>query len=236
MNMVHDENPRILYVEDDDSLAFVTRDNLELHGYQVTHIADGNKALKEATHKVFDLIILDVMLPNVDGFTIAREIRQVDSEVPILFLTAKSLKEDRIHGLTLGADDYITKPYSVEELILRVEVFLKRKKLFKPEEIEPLYSIGRFVLDYPNLSLRCDGIENTLTQREADLLRYFIMHRDKVLKRADILKAIWGENDYFLGRSLDVFVSRLRKLLAADEHIAIENIHGVGFKMIENKA
>lgn len=230
-----DEGARILYVEDDDQLAFVTRDNLELHGYQVTHIADGRKALKEATHKVFDLIILDVMLPNVDGYTIAREIRQVDSEVPILFLTAKSLKEDRIQGLTLGADDYITKPYSVEELILRIEVFLKRKKLFRPEEIDPLYTIGSFVMDYPNLTLRRNDEETSLTQREADLLRFFIMHKNQVLKRADILKAIWGENDYFLGRSLDVFVSRLRKLLTDDEHIAIENIHGVGFKMLENK-
>lgn len=227
------ETPHILYVEDDESLAFVTRDNLEHHGYQVTHIADGRKALKEATKKVFDLMILDVMLPGVDGYTIAAEVRKVDSEVPILFLTAKSLKDDRIHGLTIGADDYITKPYSMEELVLRVEVFLKRKKLFKPREEPTIYTIGELVLDFPNLTLSCGETRSTMTQREADLLRHFIQHKGQVLKRADILKAIWGENDYFLGRSLDVFVSRLRKHLALDPSLSIENVHGVGFKLVE---
>ncbi len=228
------DTPHILYVEDDDSLSFVTKDNLELHGYQVTHIADGKKALREATKKVFDLMILDVMLPGVDGFTIAEEVRKIDSEVPILFLTAKSLKEDRIQGLTIGADDYITKPYSMEELILRVEVFLKRKKLFKPKAVDPIYTIGCLILDYPNLLLRNGDVESSMTQREADLLRYLIMNKGVVLKRADILKSIWGENDYFLGRSLDVFVSRLRKFLSQDPTITIENIHGVGFKMVES--
>lgn len=232
---MNQENPHILYVEDDESLSFVTKDNLELHGYQVTHIADGRKALKEATHKVFDLMILDVMLPGVDGFTIAQAVRKVDTDVPILFLTAKSLKEDRIQGLTLGADDYITKPYSMEELILRVEVFLKRKKLFKPQEAPTAFFIGKLELDYPNLLLRHADGQSPMTQREADLLRYFIMHKGQVLKRADILKAIWGENDYFLGRSLDVFVSRLRKFLARDPDISLENIHGVGFKLTEQK-
>lgn len=227
------ETPHILYVEDDESLAFVTRDNLEHHGYQVTHIADGRKALKEATKKVFDLMILDVMLPGVDGYTIAAEVRKVDSEVPILFLTAKSLKDDRIHGLTIGADDYITKPYSMEELVLRVEVFLKRKKLFKPREEPTIYTIGELVLDFPNLTLSRGETRSTMTQREADLLRHFIQHKGQVLKRADILKAIWGENDYFLGRSLDVFVSRLRKHLALDPSLSIENVHGVGFKLVE---
>lgn len=226
------ETPHILYVEDDESLAFVTRDNLELQGYQVTHIADGRKALREATRKVFDLMILDVMLPGVDGYTIAAEVRKVDTDIPILFLTAKSLKDDRIHGLTIGADDYITKPYSMEELVLRVEVFLKRKKLFKPREEPTIYTIGELVLDYPNLTLSRGETHSTMTQREADLLRHFIQHQGQVLKRADILKAIWGENDYFLGRSLDVFVSRLRKHLALDPALAIENIHGVGFKLV----
>lgn len=225
--------PHILYVEDDETLAFVTRDNLEMQGYKVTHLSDGKKALREATRKVFDLMILDVMLPGVDGYTIASEVRKVDTEVPILFLTAKYLKEDRIHGLTIGADDYITKPYSMEELILRVEVFLRRKKLFRPDKMDSIHAIGQFTLDYPNLTLHLGDQVSSLTQREADLLRYLITHKATVLKRADILKAIWGENDYFLGRSLDVFVSRLRKLLAADPGIQIENIHGVGFRLID---
>ena len=227
------EAPHILYVEDDESLAFVTRDNLEQHGYQVTHIADGRKALREATKKVFDLMILDVMLPGVDGFTIAREVRKSDAEVPILFLTAKSLKEDRIEGLTLGADDYVTKPYDIEELILRVEVFLKRKKLFRPVESAQELTAGRLVLDHPNLKLRDGEHTADLTQREADLLRYFLERKGQVIKRADILKAIWGENDYFLGRSLDVFVSRLRKHLSRDPALSIENVHGVGFRLNE---
>ncbi|HRW74604.1 MAG: response regulator transcription factor [Lewinellaceae bacterium] len=225
--------PQILYVEDDESLSFVTKDNLELQGYAVTHHADGKKALKDATHKAFDLMILDVMLPGVDGFTIAEEVRKVDSEVPILFLTAKSLKEDRIHGLKLGGDDYITKPYSIEELILRVEVFLKRKKLFKPKEIEDVYAIGKLVLDYRNLLLQNGEEKSPMTQREADLLRYLAIHKNNVLKRGDILKEIWGEDDYFLGRSLDVFISRLRKYLKDDPTLAIENIHGVGFKLVD---
>jgi len=229
---MNNETPHILYVEDDESLSFVTRDNLELHGYQVTHFADGRKALRDATKKVYDLMILDVMLPGVDGYTIAQEVRKVDADVPILFLTAKSLKDDRIHGLTIGADDYITKPYSMEELILRVEVFLKRKKLFKPREEQQFYPLGNLILDYPNLTLRLGDAESTMTQREADLLRYFIQNKGQVLKRADILKNIWGENDYFLGRSLDVFVSRLRKHLAPDPSLSIENIHGVGFKLV----
>jgi DNA-binding response OmpR family regulator len=227
------DTPQILYVEDDESLSFVTKDNLELQGYEVTHFADGKKALKDATRKVFDLMILDVMLPGVDGFTIAEEVRKVDADVPILFLTAKSLKEDRIHGLKLGGDDYITKPYSIEELILRVEVFLKRKKLFKPKEIKDVYALGKLVLDYRNLLLLNGEDKSSMTQREADLLRFLIMHKNGVLKRGDILKEIWGEDDYFLGRSLDVFISRLRKYLKADPTLAIENIHGVGFKLVD---
>lgn len=227
------DNPQILYVEDDESLSFVTKDNLELQGYAVTHHADGKKALKDATKKVFDLMILDVMLPGVDGFTIAEEVRKVDADVPILFLTAKSLKEDRIHGLKLGGDDYITKPYSIEELILRVEVFLKRKKLFKPKEIKDVYAVGKLVLDYRNLLLVDGEDKSTMTQREADLLRFLVMNKNGVLKRGDILKEIWGEDDYFLGRSLDVFISRLRKYLKADPTLSIENIHGVGFKLVD---
>lgn len=228
--------PQILYVEDDESLSFVTKDNLELQGYAVTHYADGLKALKDATRKPYDLMILDVMLPGADGFTIAEEVRKVDADVPILFLTAKSLKEDRIHGLKLGADDYITKPYSIEELILRVEVFLKRKKLFKPTEIKDVYAVGKLVLDYRNLLLVNGEEKSPMTQREADLLRYLVMHKNSVLKRGDILKEIWGEDDYFLGRSLDVFISRLRKYLKDDPALAIENIHGVGFKLVDEPA
>ncbi len=220
----------LLYVEDDESLSFVTRDNLELKGYQITHCADGLEAMKLVGQKEFDLCILDVMLPEVDGFTIAQEIRKYNAEVPIIFLTAKSLKEDKIRGLKLGADDYITKPFSIEELILKIEVFLRRSKFVSPVETN-IYRIGKFEFEYKNLLLVNGEEQRTLTQKEADLLRYFIENPNEVLKRNTILKSLWGDDDYFLGRSLDVFISRLRKYLKPDESLAIENIHGVGFRL-----
>jgi two-component system, OmpR family, response regulator VicR len=220
----------LLYVEDDESLSFVTRDNLELQGYRITYCEDGRKALDIVRRQKFDLCILDVMLPEIDGFDVAREIRRFDTHVPILFLTAKSLKEDRIQGLKLGADDYITKPFSIEELILKIEVFLRRSKVI-PSEAPPHFMLGKYLLDYQNLSLVFEGRDRKLTQKEADLLRFFIQNQDQVLKRSEILEKLWGEDDYFLGRSLDVFISRLRKYLRQDPQLQIENIHGVGFRM-----
>jgi DNA-binding response OmpR family regulator len=218
----------LLYVEDDESLSFVTRDHLELQGYQVTHCADGTSAKVAIDRQDYDLCLLDVMLPETDGFTLAKEIRKQNTEVPILFLTAKSLKEDRLHGLRLGADDYITKPFSIEELILKIEVFLRRSRSVAiPSPIE--YTLGKYLFNYPNLELKIGGDIRRLTQKEADLLKYLIENKNKVIKRSDILEAVWGENDYFLGRSLDVFISRLRKYLKKDEEIKVENIHGVGF-------
>lgn len=224
--------PHIFYVEDDESLSFVTKDNLELQGYQVTYCENGTKAIDMVKKQTFDLCVLDVMLPGVDGFTIAAEIRKTNADVPIIFLTAKSLKDDKIHGLKLGADDYITKPFSIEELILKIEIFLKRNKITsgKAPEIETM-EIGKFTLDYKNLALQNNGTTRPLTQKEADLLRLFIQNKNEVLKRTQILESLWGEDDYFMGRSLDVFISRLRKYLKADESLKIENIHGVGFRL-----
>ena len=222
--------PHLLYVEDDISLSFVTRDNLELRGYQITHCEDGKAALEAFRNENFSLAILDVMLPEMDGFTLAEEIRKYDTEIPIIFLTAKSLKEDRLHGLRIGADDYLTKPFSIEELILKIEVFLKRSKINGPPTATK-HQLGDYEFDYNNLELRYHGDARILTQREADLLHYFAERPNQVLKRGDILETIWGEDDYFLGRSLDVFISRLRKYLKADEQLRIENIHGVGFRL-----
>ncbi len=220
----------LLYVEDDESLSFVTKDNLELQGYQITHCSDGKEALEKIRKEDFNLCILDVMLPNIDGFTLAKEIRSFDQQTPIIFLTAKSLKEDKIHGLKLGGDDYIIKPFSIEELLLKIEIFLKRSKVNAPEELDH-YRLGTFEFEYKNLLLRDDEQERRLTQKEADLLKLFLDNKNKVLKRSTILEKLWGEDDYFLGRSLDVFISRLRKYLKKDENIRIENIHGVGFKL-----
>ena len=222
------EKARILYVEDDESLSFVTVDNLQLAGYSVCHCADGQDALNHFAEQPFDICILDVMLPGVDGFSIAEQIREVNEEVPVLFLTAKSLKEDKIKGLRLGADDYITKPFSMEELLLKIQVFLRRtgKTRKAPSRF------GQYDLDYENLQLcHNDELVRKLTQKEADLLYYLLSHRNNVLKRSDILVKLWGKDDYFLGRSLDVFISRLRKYLAKDERISLENIHGVGFRL-----
>jgi two-component system, OmpR family, response regulator VicR len=226
-------NPKahLMYVEDDESLGFVTRENLEQNGYEVTHCDDGKKALDTIqANKHFDLYILDVMLPEVDGFDLAREIRKRDDQTPIIFLSAKSMRQDKIQGLTIGADDYITKPFSIEELLLKIDIFLRRSKFATPPKTNQPLAIGNYQFDYQNLHLACDNYSETLTQKEADLLKMLNEHRNQVVKRSLILETIWGKDDYFLGRSLDVFISRLRKYLSLDERIKVENIHGVGFK------
>jgi DNA-binding response OmpR family regulator len=223
--------PRILYVEDDETLSFITKDHLELKGYEVVHCTDGMQGLELFKGGEFDICVLDVMLPKMDGFTLATEIRKRDKDIPILFLTAKALKDDRLEGLRLGGDDYITKPFSIEELILRIEVFLKRNKVYS-EAQSTQYTIGLYQFDYGNLTLSAGQEVNNLTQREADLLKYLTENPNRVIKRSDILLSVWGEDDYFLGRSLDVFISRLRKYLKDDERIIIENVHGVGFRFI----
>ena len=224
-------SPQILYVEDDDSLGFVTKDNLEMQGYEVSHFSCGAEALKMIKIHSYDLAILDIMLPEIDGFTLAQELRSRNKDMPILFLSAKSMKEDRLKGFELGADDYITKPYSIEELIFRIQVFLRRNKI-QSETASTLFQIGSFQLDYRNFLLKnVDGSDRLLTQKEADVLRFLIERKNEVIKRSVILEKIWGENDYFMGRSLDVFISRLRKYLSADQSIQIENIHSVGFKL-----
>jgi len=222
---------RILYVEDDETLGFVTKDNLEQNNYDIDHYLDGRSGLKAFEKKGYDLCLLDVMLPEMDGYELAENIRKHNSEIPILFLTAKSMKEDRIHGLKLGADDYITKPFSIEELILKIEVFLKRKFIASPDKEK--YNIGLFTLDYKNLKLIGKNIEHNMTQKEADLMKLLVENKENTLRREDILKKLWGENDYFLGRSMDVFISRLRKYIKEDDNLVIENVHGVGFRLLE---
>lgn len=221
---------KILYVEDDETLSFVTSDNLSLNGYEVIHCLDGETAIESFVKGSFDLCLLDVMLPKKDGFALAAEIRKKNPEIPIIFLTAKSMKEDRIAGLKIGADDYITKPFSIEELILKIEIFLKRKFINMKQADK--YTIGKLLFDYKNLSIIYGDAEKTLTQREADLLKLLIENKNNVIKREEILERVWGQNDYFLGRSMDVFISRLRKYLSDDVQLKIDNIHGVGFKLV----
>lgn len=228
-----EQKAKILYVEDDQSLAFVTQDNLEVAGYDITHCENGLEAFDTFKSGKFDLCVIDVMLPIIDGFTLAKKIRRMNEEVPILFLTAKSLEEDKIEGLTLGGDDYITKPFSIEELKLKIEVFLKRSSIAPKEALPTQYEIGAFQFDYDNLSIKGYDNEVTMTQREADVLLMLCRNKEQVLKKSEILLKIWGDDDYFVGRSLDVFISRLRKYLKADEGVKIENLHGIGFRLTD---
>ncbi len=222
---------KILYAEDDEILAFLTKDNLEQHHYQVTHCSDGTRCLQAFKKETFDICILDIMLPKMDGFELATEIRKINTDVPIIFLSAKTLKEDRIKGLRLGADDYLVKPFSIEELLLKIEIFLKRSQKTIPVE-KSLYIVGKYQFDSKNYVVSNDTEKINLTQREAELLKFFLDNKNVVLKREAILKSLWGDDDYFMGRSLDVFISRLRKILANEKGISIENLHGIGFKFV----
>lgn len=224
-----DRDIRILYVEDDETIAFLTKDNLEMRGYQITHVTDGIEALEVFNSLEVDLCLVDIMLPRMDGYSLAKEIRKINNEIPILFLTAKSMTEDKIKGLSLGADDYITKPFSIEELALRIEVFLKRRRIEKSKQASKQL-IGNLEYDFNNQLVLIADKRFDLTQRENELLNFFFSHVNEIVKREEILKEIWGDDDYFLGRSLDVFISRLRKIFSGTPFIHIENIHGVGFR------
>jgi DNA-binding response OmpR family regulator len=222
----------LLYVEDDETLSFVTCDNLGLRGYEVDHCVDGITALDKMVVRPYDLCILDVMLPKMDGFTLARKIREKNDHIPIIFLTAKSTREDKILGLQLGADDYITKPYSIEELVLKIEVFLKRTRIYNPEPRNPDISrIGKFIFDHANQQLSKGENRITLTHKESELLLILASNPNSILKREALLMQVWGNDHFFSSRSLDVFISRLRKILSPDPQIKIENIHNVGYRL-----
>ncbi|WP_268847351.1 response regulator transcription factor [Flavobacterium aestivum] len=225
---------QILYTEDDATLAFLTKDNLEQNHYEVTHCEDGKNGFEVFKKGTFDICILDIMMPKMDGFELATEIRKLDADIPIIFLSAKTLKEDRIKGLRLGADDYLVKPFSIEELLLKIEIFLRRSRKNNTVE-KSIYEIGKYQFDTKNFILFNETEKITLTQREADLLKLFLDNKNVVLKREQILTSLWGDDDYFMGRSLDVFISRLRKILVNEKGIAIENLHGIGFRFTVNK-
>ncbi len=220
----------ILLVEDDLNLGFVIKDNLEVNGYTVTLATDGVAAAQTFSSGTFDLCILDIMLPRQDGITLAGKIREQSESIPIIFLSAKSMKEDKVAGFRAGADDYMTKPFSVEELLLRIEAILKRTRVTRQPD-QPQYSIGHFSFDYANRTLAGPDGSRSLTQKEADVLKLLMQHQDQTLTRQQILLSIWGNDDYFVGRSLDVFISKLRKYLAPDPRIEIVNLHGTGFRL-----
>lgn len=221
---------KIFYVEDDETLGFLTTEALNNEGFAVEHFINGLDALNAFRKNQYDICLLDVMLPKMDGFELAKKIRENNKSIPIIFLTAKSMLDDKIEGLTIGGDDYIVKPFDMRELLLKVEIFLNRRAKTASVEDVKVAQFGDYTFDYVNLTLNNNDTSSTLTQKEGDLLRYFSDHRNTLIKRSEILEELWGRNDYFLGRSLDVFISRLRKYLAADERLRIENVHGVGFR------
>ncbi len=220
---------KILLVEDDESLGLVVRDYLMLSGYDCVLKDNGESAWNTFQSLKFDLCIFDVMLPNMDGFSLAEKVREINTHVPILFLTSKQSKEDKILGFKTGADDYITKPFNIEEVVLRIEVFLKRSQ--SHPNTEKVFQIGTFVFDYQNLVLQKDSYKYSLSQKEADILQIFCLNLGGIVKRDYLLKSIWGTNDYFKGRSLDVFISKLRKYLKDDPAIEIQNLYSVGFRL-----
>ena len=221
---------RVLLAEDDVNLGFVIQDNLNRKGYEIVLCSNGEEAENSFSPGKFDLCILDVMLPKKDGFVVAQEIRKKDLHVPILFVTARGMVEDRLAGFNAGGDDYIIKPFSMEELCLRMEVFLRRSSATSlPGDHQ--FLIGSYRFDFRNLLLCHGSGDKILTQKEADVLKLLCIYKERVLKREEILKGVWGDDDYFMGRSLDVFISKLRKYLKADPTVHITNFHGVGFKL-----
>ncbi len=228
------EKPRILLVEDDHNLRIVLQDYLEMIGYDITVCEDGYSGLETFNENHFDICILDIMMPRKDGFALASEIRKKDEQIPIIFLTAKSLKEDRIKGFKIGCDDYITKPFSTEELSLRLKAILKRCMNIDASpgmDEEKTYEIGKYIFDVNNMILRTGKKERMLTRKESALLHLLCEYRGKIITREFALKKIWGDDDYFIGRSMDVFITKLRKYLAEDPDISITNIHGTGFRL-----
>ncbi|CAG5085733.1 response regulator transcription factor [Parvicella tangerina] len=224
-----DKEIKILLVEDDLNLGFVIQDNLKQAGYKVHLSQDGKEGLNAFNEEAYQLCLFDVMLPKKDGFSLAEDVRKVNPEMPIIFLTAKSQTEDKIKGFKAGADDYITKPFSMDELLLRIEALLKRSGgLVKSKDI---HQLGKYQFNVQNYTLEIDGEQKKLTKKEAEILKILTEQKGKVVERELILNMVWGDDSYFNGRSLDVFITKLRKYLKSDESIAIKNIHGVGFSL-----
>jgi DNA-binding response OmpR family regulator len=226
---------KILLAEDDANLGFVIKDFLEQHSFKVDHKTNGNEAKIAFDRNEYDLCLFDVMLPVKDGFTLAEEIRKSDCEIPIIFITAKNLTDDRIKGYKIGADDYITKPFSTEELLLRIKNIFRRVNFSSELITKPTtFEVGKFSFDFTNQMLISGNDQQKLTKKEAEVLRLLCLNKNNVLKREVALKAVWGRNDYFMGRSMDVYIAKLRKYLKQDPAVEIINIHGEGFRLIVN--
>ena len=222
---------KVLLVEDDPNLGLLLSEYINAKGYECTLRVNGQEGYDTFVKDDFDFLIFDVMMPIKDGFTLAKEVRGIDKEIPILFLTAKSLKEDTLKGFNVGADDYMTKPFSMEELLARMNAILRRIPTQEEDE-SGHYKIGIFDFDYNQQILSHNDESNKLTTKENELLKLLCKNKNGVLERNDALKAVWGDDNYFNGRSMDVYIAKLRKHLKADSNIEIINVHGKGFKLL----
>lgn len=227
-----ENNIKILLAEDDENLGALLREYLVAKGFKTSLFVNGELALEGFKKDKYDICILDVMMPKMDGFTLAREIKKINSTIPFIFLTAKSLKDDIIEGFTLGADDYMTKPFSMEELIFRIKAILRRTNKNNVSETNEKFTIGDYEFDSQKQILKYGDKEQKLTTKESDLLRLLCSNMNNVLERNFALKTIWLEDSYFNARSMDVYITKLRKYLKADSSIQILNIHGKGYKLI----
>lgn len=227
------QNFKLLVVEDDPNLGTILAEYLRAKNYEVKLCVDGDEGFNAFTKREYDLVISDVMMPKKDGFTMAMEIRKLNSKIPIIFLTAKSMKEDTIEGFKIGADDYITKPFSMEELLLRINAILRRTKseIIEDENTKDLV-VGMFTFNPNERTLVHGDIHEKLTSKESQLLKLLAQNRNEVLEREFALKAIWGDDSYFNSRSMDVYITKLRKFLRPDTNLEIINVHGKGFKLI----
>ena len=225
------EKLTILLCEDDENLGMLLREYLNAKGYNAELCPDGEAGYKAFLKNKYDLCVFDVMMPKMDGFTLAQEIRQINTETPIIFLTAKTLKEDVLEGFKIGADDYITKPFSMEELTFRIEAILRRVKGKKTKETST-YKLGRFTFDAQKQLLTIDDKQTKLTTKESELLALLCAHANEILQREFALKTIWVDDNYFNARSMDVYITKLRKHLKEDESVEIINVHGKGYKLI----
>lgn len=223
---------RILLAEDDPNLGSLLREYLEAKGFEAVLCVDGDKAFKTFAKEQFDFVILDVMMPVKDGFTVAKEIRMVNKKVPIIFLTAKDMKEDKLTGFGTGADDYITKPFSMEELVMRINAILRRAEGQTITDEPQVFDLGKFTFDFDRQTLKSGDNVTKLTTKENELLHLLCLNMNGVLQRNYALNAIWGDDNYFNGRSMDVYIAKLRKLLKPDPEIEIINVHGKGFKLM----
>jgi DNA-binding response OmpR family regulator len=225
------EMATILLIEDELALGMIVRDSLEVRGFTVDYAADGEEGLKAFRTRKPDIVVADIMMPRLDGFSLAETIRQEDSYVPIIFLTARSQTADVVRGFELGGNDYLKKPFSMDELIVRIRALLNRNQAPRPVEPDKL-AIGRYQFDYPKQKLRYEEQELALSHRETELLKRLYEQRNQVLERSTVLLDLWGDDSFFNGRSLDVFITRLRRHLKEDPQVQIVNVRGIGYKLI----